>query len=810
VPNCDADWSLVQHDSFDETYRSPRGPLPLGSSLTLRLRTPKDALESVRLRLWDDRSNQERYLSLSQLETASEEAPFSWWSVTLPPAPWPTVLYYFFELRPRQGCGNALRYYTDDDTARTGGGRGVLLQKYDDWRSYQVTVYDPAFAVPAWATRATVYQIFPDRFRDGDASNNPRDRVVYGQKSLFRSGTEDWLAPLCDPRGQGAGACPGKFGENFYGGDLRGITEAIKRGYFSSLGVTVLYFNPIQRSPSNHHYDPLDFYDIDPSLGTLADWEELVRAAKERGIALVLDAVYNHVSSASPYFDRAHESPSLGACEDENSPYRDWFTFPGRTSPAREFGKDVFCAGGQSYDTFGGFSHLPKLNPASSGVRELLFQRKDSASLVWLARGASGFRLDAAGDLDPGPTGDPANDFWENFRATLKQNSTAREPWIIGETWGDGAPWLLGAEWDGFTNYRTRAMLLGFGATACSEGPGCEGGAFSDNDDNANSYAGPIRALVPSALHLRLLSQWEDTPAPGLLASMNLLGTHDTQRIATLLRLTNRDSAEKAQRRLAMLWLLFCALPGAPTVYYGDELALDAPGVWSGGVYEDDPYNRAPFPWEKAAPSLSAWRRAMSLRLGYRALQDGETEYGLVIDDAQGVYGLARHAKTGSAWVLVNQSERGARVRFAVARPEGSSVWEAISARRYTVENGTIDAEIAPESGAVFVEESGRDEPAAPVVRATKAGSAVELSWAPVYQDSRGEPELALRYEVFRRERGRGPMTKMAEITLPETPELVGPSLSWRDPNAAGRKHQYEVIAISATGAQSRAARASE
>ena len=162
---------------------------------------------------------------------------------------------------------------------------------YNDSRSFQITVYDPAFSVPAWIQRGVVYQIFPDRFRDGNAANNPANgRFSYNRAggAIVRSNQSDWNYTVCDPRSTYTPACANYYGDNFYGGDLQGIIDKIEDGYFDSLGVAVLYLNPIFLSPSNHKYDTADYMTIDPDFGDLTTFQALITAANNHGMKVVL------------------------------------------------------------------------------------------------------------------------------------------------------------------------------------------------------------------------------------------------------------------------------------------------------------------------------------------------------------------------------------------------------------------------------------------------------------------------------------------------------------------------------------------
>lgn len=695
---CDIHWNEVRHDTFDPAYRSVLGPVTTGQTITLKLRTQKDDLSSARLRLWDDRLNESTYLSMQR--EASSNKDFDWWVVTFNTGKDPTILYYFFELNDvHEGCQDE-DFYVDDDTQRFGGGEGVTIDYYDDFRSFQLTVYDPGFTTPAWARGAVVYQIFPDRFRDGDPSNNPTPgSFFYGEPGgiLLRSGKDSWETPLCDPRGILPGACKGAFGQNFYGGDFQGITAAIQEGYFDALGVNVLYLNPVVNAISNHRYDPELYLEPDPILGTWSDFDALVAAAMERNIRVVLDGVFHHVSSDSVYFDRYHRYSWDGACESEGSDYRSMFVMPAKTRPAPE------VCGGVTYDTFGGYAHLPKLNANDKVMRTITIDN----AVVWTQAGAVGWRLDAAGELDPGPTQDPTNDFWEKFRARLKAEH--KDELILGEAWGDAAPWLLGAEWDSATNYRLRGVLLNWLFSGC-QGQGCKDGlSFSDNDSNAGSFTGEIKAFSPSQLHRGLLSIWEDYPPQSFYTMMNLVGSHDTNRISFLLQKISKDNAAEAQTKLRQLWLFLFSYPGMPTIYYADELGLASEGVFDGSTWQDDPYNRAPFPWSlQKSEHKDYLGRLAKLRRDNPVLQDGKIHHGLIMDDSKQVYGFGRSWQGAVALVVLNRGKDSQRVRLThlssppYSLPEGAKLQDPLGGAVYTIQGGEVEVGL-PAFGGVML-----------------------------------------------------------------------------------------------------------
>ena len=505
-------WAPVLHDSFSSAYRNPTGPVASDQvSVTLELRTCMNDLgQAPRLRVWDDRLNVETFytMTLDLQEHDGALGSISQWKYDLNIPADPTILYYVFRLQD----GSSTAFYRDDNTRFYGGGYGQMTGDQNEayGSSYQLTVYDPNFQSPEWMQRGIVYQIFPDRFRDGQTANDPAEgRFFYNtpggsiQRSDFpyTGGTnnpdKDWNFTICDPRNaQGNGYnCSGKYGENFYGGDLAGITQKIEQGYFDNLGVSVLYLNPIFWAPSNHKYDTTNYLMIDPDFGTLADFQALAAAAEAHGMQLVLDGVFNHTSSDSAYFDRYLRfdaagnliSPGgigtdddSGACEAGASPFYPWFYFPDIGNPGQDGGVTVYCNNGagnaqQTYEAWYGYSSLPKLQANLPAVRSLIWAAGlNSVGPYWVSQGAAGWRFDVGGDVDPGLANDPANDYWEGFRAAVRDAGvTGRDDTLmLGEEWGDASAWLLGNEWDSVMNYRFRSALLSWFMEACDPGPG--------------------------------------------------------------------------------------------------------------------------------------------------------------------------------------------------------------------------------------------------------------------------------------------------------------------------------------------------
>ena len=863
-------WTGLGHNSFDATYRNPFGAVTTNQgSVHLRFRTCQGDVTGVRVRVWNDRTNSESWHSLAWEFNQSDPGlgTVDFWGVDLPIAVDPTIEYYFFEITD----GSDVDYYVDDDPKLYGGGWGEPVDNWDDMRSFQITVYDPAFATPDWMKEAVVYQIFPDRFRDGENGNNPQaGRFSYnrGHGAIVRSqfGTAnsngDWNFTVCDPRSTYTPACQdsdgGFYGDNFYGGDLRGVIHKLEDGYFQSLGITALYLNPIFRSPSNHKYDTADYFRIDPDFGALADFQELTRKAHARGIRVILDGVFNHTSSDSRYFDRysrydasgALTSPNApgvddnsGACESPASAQRNWYYLPDIGTPGNQ--SDDRCDANDSddpsgawtatYEAWYGYGSLPKLQANTSQVRNLIWaDGTNSVGPYWLSQGGDGWRFDVGGDVDPGVTNDPANDYWEGFRDAA--HGVKSDALLLGEEWGDASPWLLGHEWDAVMNYRFRSTLLSWLMDGCNAGNGCTGGAkFQDNDNNDASASGPITVITPSQFHARLMAIYEDYPAVAFQSMMNLADSHDTNRVRFLLKKTNFDDDATALQRLKQWWLFAYTYPGAPTLYYGDEIALSQDGVWANGKWEDDPYNRIPYPWPDASGSsysynataqaagVQAFARIMaSIRYGYSALHQGDVQHGLVIDDANKLYGYARTTGSATALILLNRDAATHSATFSGLNaapynlPDGTELIDALTGGSYIVSSGAITVNALANWGAILLEKGKIDRPQTPSARISNTGSGMTLTFTPVFTDTMQGRELPVAYEIHRANSvgftpdasnriaiiapgiyGGFMLTYQADAGM--TVSYNGESITFSDP-AGSSAHTYAIVTQTAAG----------
>jgi glycosidase len=677
-------WSGVTHDSFLESFRKPFGAQPLGSGdVVLRLQTCAADLSSVRIVLWDAVQKERIFLPMRSIQTRQNPklGAVELWEARVRIPSVSTILYYFFELRD----GVDTDYYIDDNQRDFPGGIGKSVDDWDDQNSFQITIYDRNFDTPHSVQGKVAYQIFPDRFRNGNFANDISEtnhRWVYGKNARKIA----WNQPLCDPY---SSECGGEKYNLFYGGDLDGLRQELV--YLAEMGVEIVYLNPIFSSPTNHRYDSSDPLMIDSLMGDLADFDRVIADARNLGIQIILDGVFNHVSSDSPYFDLWGRwnsqgqltSPSgpgtndqSGACESQRSRFRQWFHIPDIGSPAwnRSTNQPYLCpnpilAGStdlpQPYESWFGLFNVPKLNAKNSEVQDwIMGAHSNSIMGHWMSHGIGGWRLDVGGDLDPGRSREPWNFFWDTFRD--RQKSMNPESWIVGEEWGNPSPWLLGSEWDSAMNYSLRSALLRWVFDRCT-GAGCEGGKlFRDNDSNESSPLGPIYSVSESGFARAITGIQEWLPPPALHAMMNTLGTHDTNRIAFLLKKISDENETLARKKLKFLYAFLFAYPGVPTLYYGDEAGISAPGRFIDGSWIDDPYNRAAFPWPDQGLAFDGELRNFVAKLGLirkssKVLQTGDFRF-VEINDDQRLIAFTRNRydrfDSGRILVVMNRSER--------------------------------------------------------------------------------------------------------------------------------------------------------
>ena len=545
-------------DPRSECCKKPYGAVPCGTAVSYTVRP-------LRAEGWS-RCVLVARREFSNLETETElpctgiDGDRNRFSGTFPAPAEPELVWYWFRLSRPDGCTilfDKSGWHTDGSV-----------------QSWQLTVYEEP-PTPAWFGRGVTYQIFPDRFC---RLSVPDPAGIIGDRWVH----ENWSdIPEWQPDSQGE-----VRNRDFFGGSLQGIIS--KLDDLAAFGVTTLYLNPIFESASNHRYNTADYLAIDPMLGTEADFRQLCREAKSRGIRVILDGVFNHTGSQSRYFNADGFYPAPGAAQSQDSPYFSWFSFhPWPTD----------------YDAWWGIKTLPAVQENDSGYLDFIIRDRDSVVRHWLRAGASGWRLDVADELP--------DDFIADIRTAMDE--TAPGSLLLGEVWEDATTkvaysqrrrYLLGQELHGVMNYPFRNALIAY----------LLGG-------DADEFRETLEAIR------------ENYPPNAFSSLMNFLGTHDTPRILTVLgashvpdskedRASYRLSPEERQMGLARLRLaalILFTFPGAPTVYYGDEAGMEG---W------EDPFNRACYPWGREDTELKVWfARLAHLRLDCPALQSGQLHW---------------------------------------------------------------------------------------------------------------------------------------------------------------------------------------
>jgi glycosidase/Ca2+-binding RTX toxin-like protein len=743
VSDGDIQWDGLRHDSFDSYYRSPFGAVPAGTQVTLRFRTLPLDVDGVSVRLYTYNPATEATAGpadtpMTYLEDRVENGVnYAIWTLTLTTLPTPAILYYKFRVTDRFDVDWYSDAYADDHDNLNQGGEGATSED-EPFPSFQISVYDPAFQTPAWLQNANVYQIFPDRFRNGDPSNDYcRDGAATGCPTFYGSEQATahtvWNEAICDPRGA---TCPNAYGNQFYGGDLRGIQD--KLDYLQGLGIDTLYLTPIFKARSNHRYDTEDYLEIDPALGTQDDFDALVRELERRGMYLILDGVFNHTSSDSLYFDRYHRYGSDGACESLSSPYRGWYEF---------INSDVPCGTGD-YQGWFGYESLAVLQDASAAVRDFIYRSgADNVIKHWYVRGVGGWRFDVADEI--------SHDWWRDFRPHAK-GANPDGP-LVGEVWYDASRFLLGDQLDSVMNYRFRKNVLGFARDA---------DGWRDNDSNGSNE---IIGLSPSEFDRAMRSAREDYPPQATAAMLNLLDSHDTNRALYVLTKQGDSGLTQAKGRLKLAALLQFTYLGAPMVYYGDEAALDSPSLANGGNGpEDDPYNRAPYPWADEAGdtdvygpadggTIGFYSQLAHLRKQHEALRTGGFTTLLTGDTTASAsdndtYAFARSGGGETAIVALNQANAAntATVPLGAYFADGAQLQDALSGATYTVSGGAVSLTLAAFGGAVLFPAPASADTTPPMASITASPAAVSNGPVTVSLsgDDAGSGVKELRYWV--------------------------------------------------------------
>ena len=549
----------ILYDSKLPQYKTPFGTLTPGQVCTVHIHIPcavGTTAVTLLLKYEDGKTGAQDI----PLEKQSVKGAYEVWGGNFSIPHTGLYFYYFYILKPD---GGFRLFKQGDDT------------NMEDGSLWQVSCVPADFHTPDWAKGATIYQIFPDRFYKAGNCDPTGKLTPY---TLHRTwGEEVEWKPTADGK---------VLNNDFYGGNFKGITE--KLDYIASLGVNLIYLNPISKSFSSHRYDTGDYKTPDPLLGTEEDFAELCRQAHSRGIRVILDGVYSHTGSNSPYFNREGQFDSVGAYNSTESPYYSWYTFYNWPD---------------SYNSWWNFDTLPTVNKMDPAFINYIIEDEDSVVAHWLRLGADGFRLDVADELP------------DEFIGMLRRRIKGIKPdaLLLGEVWEDASTkiaygrrrsYFTAGELDSVMNYPFRTAIID----------------YVRGRDGGQGLKEAVMAIV------------ENYPPEVVQCNMNLLGTHDTPRILTALvddfngtreemskRRLSRHQFDIAYDRLLMASFLQYTLPGSPSLYYGDEAGME------GGK---DPFNRRTYPWGyENMEFVEHFKRLGRLRREHPAFRYGDIQF---------------------------------------------------------------------------------------------------------------------------------------------------------------------------------------
>lgn len=877
----------IAFDSRSVTYKKPFGALAAGQQdLTLRIAAKRDDVQTAKAELTAPDGLSTSY-AMKRVTSVEDK---DYFEVIIPKSAFNGKIgiwgYKFILID-----GPTKTEYGDD------GSRGGAGSVSDEGAiPYDLTVYDPNYKTPDWMKDAVVYQIFPDRFFDGSKANN-RAKLLDGARGAnspayatskngqklqyFDGGVEN--DPAADQVWGGWSAMPenpdrlkpenvpyypdaksdGAWTNEFYGGDIQGIQQKLQ--YLKSLGITAVYLNPVAWAASNHKYDATDYKHLDPMFGepvynTPGDpnsgldyvktreasdrvFQNFTQAAREAGIKVINDGVFNHVGDDSIYFDRYEKYPEIGSYEywakvydkmngegkskavaeaevrafftsqinpmtgvnykwPDDFRYVTWFTVLNEKVKNRDDDGLHY-----KYDAWWGYDSLPVMDAKEPQTMQTEYLPADTLSIPgqhewnnihyrdnvigydltgrtdenarqqmqavasqrWLWMGTTGWRLDVAPDVSGGT--------WAKFRQAVKSaagrtdanGNKIEDPVLIGEEWGVATRYLLGDQFDSVMNYRFRGAIQNFIA--------------SGNADNLNQALESIR---------------EDYPHEAWQAMMNLVDSHDTTRSVTKYDhpeweeehlVIAPEASAKALKQQALTAIFQMGYPGAPTIYYGDEVGVTG---------TKDPDSRRAFPWERVTAEgdgsfkangvyqelFGTYQKAAHIRNSEPVFRTGELKTAYAEDD---VIAYARKNETKGAMLVINRShaERTIEADVAGFLPNGLVLSDRLYGQvESTVTGGKLIITIPAETGLMMVSTANlQTVPQVTGVRAQGHDSSVEISWNAV--------PGAESYQVYRAAIEGGALTMVGTAT----------GLTLTDVNVSnGTKYYYAVTAKIGTG----------
>lgn len=565
----------VFHDSQKLEYRNPFGAVKVGTKIKISIELNKEATVYVHTISFKGqeqdilmnklfKNNQGYYIYEGFIDTGNLLG----------------LLNYYFKII----YNNNVVYYGNNNEIL--GGIGQIY----DYRPklYQITVYNER-KVPDWYKEGIIYQIFVDRFLNG----NENGKVNSPKKNTFIYATwEDEPMYIKNDKGN-------VERWDFYGGNLKGVKEKLE--YIKSLGVSIIYLNPIFEAASCHKYDTGDYKKIDGMFGNEEDFKELCSEAKKIGVRIILDGVFSHTGVDSKYFNKMGNYDTKGAYQSKESKYYNWYRFNKYPN---------------EYECWWGFDNQPNVDELNEDYVNYIIKDEDSVIAKWMKLGASGWRLDVADELP------------DKFIEMIKQKmlSVDENSVLIGEVWEDASnkisysdrrEYFFGKELDSVTNYPFRDIVL----------------SLIDGNINSNLFIRKFMSLL------------ENYPTENLYSCMNLLGNHDTERIFTRLR--------ENMNYIKLAIVIQMTIPGVPLIYYGDEAGL---------VGGRDPQNRRPYPWNKENKEMLEWYRLLgNIRRDEVTLKRGSFK---AIDVYSEILAYERSYESQKIVVLINPSNRDLKCKL--------------------------------------------------------------------------------------------------------------------------------------------------
>ena len=708
-----SDDTKIKYDTKNTANKSVYGAVATGEDVTFTVDTDENV---TAVKLFVKLNDTKEY----KLNKVNEENKFS-----------ATVKFdeigeyeYFFVVY----SGSAVKVYCDDEAQDYGTG---ALSDLTNVIPYDLVVYKSGYKTPDWMKNAVIYQIFPDRFNNGRDSNDDAQTSARGDSdyelvdwSYYPENPEQEDLLTAEEYAKANGfAGDSVWNNEIYGGDFKGIVDRID--YLKALGVNVIYLNPVFSSISSHRYDATDYGVMDPILGGDGDFEELVQVAKENGMKIVLDGVFNHVSDDSIYFDRYYKfltaddfngkigaypywayvydymSENNASKETAEDAAKQYFTknynvtdfsyttwFDVYTTTLKDDNDDIVkdnigLRSGKpvyGYEGWWGYDNMPVIKATNGSeyqtkdwAKEIIGNsEKNNGSIAqyWLSKGSNGWRLDVANEV--------SDETWQHFRESVK--AMGSDNVIIGEIWDDATEYLLGDMYDSVMNYVFRGAVLSY----------AKGGNASDS-------------------MAKLEKLRERYPKEAFYAMMNLVDSHDTTRVLSYLdgidddrKQKDVDSAfptyektsESAKQKQYLVALLQFTYAGAPTIYYGDEIGM---------VGADDPDDRRAFEWGQGNESLvKYYAKLASIRSSYSVLRTGEVE--AISTGNENVLGFVRSDADEAIGILTNNSKAAIKYTLDITGTKltDGTYTDLISGKTFVAASDKLKVTIPANSGLIL------------------------------------------------------------------------------------------------------------